>query len=242
MTALDTGPSAPEPPSDARDAARAPRLYDARRGIYYTKPRWRGWLHLLWFEASLVLGTLLLAHVDGATRRTAVAIYVASFAGLFGTSALYHRGNWTSSSSRILQRLDHVMIFCLIAGTATPAFLVAAPRRLGLAALAVLWGLTLVATTIHLFWMNAPEVLVGSTFIGLGLLAGAAVPLVWIRTGVAAAVLMLFGGALYITGSVSYHRRRPDPLPAIFGYHEVFHAYVCAAAACQGAAVALIVL
>jgi hemolysin III len=220
----------------------ADRCYDARRGIYYVKPAWRGWMHLLWFEAFLVCGTLLLAGAHGANRITASAIYVATAVGLFGTSALYHRGNWSESANRTLQRIDHTMIFFLIAGSATPPFLIAAPGWFGRSCVIVLWTLTLIATGVHLAWMNAPEVLVGGVFIGLGVLAGLAVPIVWINVGVAAGVLMLVGGALYIVGAASYHRRWPDPSPAVFGYHEVFHTYVCAAAACQAVAIGLIVL
>jgi hemolysin III len=216
--------------------------YDSCRGIYYDKPSWRGWMHLVWFEAALVCGTLLLVSADGAKRIVASAIYVGSAVGLFGTSALYHRGNWSEAVNQRLQRLDHAMIFFLIAGTATPPFLVATPGWFGRTCLIVLWSMTLLATGVHLVWMNAPEKLVGGVFIGLGVLAGLALPFVWVNVGVAAAVLMLCGGALYIVGAASYHRRWPDPYPAVFGYHEVFHAYVCAAAACQAVANGLIVL
>src|SRR5580658_10049629 len=106
-------------------------LYDARRGVYYTKPVLRGWLHLVWFGISVVIGTLLLVRVHGAARVTAAAIYAASVSALFGVSALYHRGTWTAVWSRRLQRLDHAMIFFLIAGTGTPAFLLATRGTLG---------------------------------------------------------------------------------------------------------------
>jgi hemolysin III len=215
--------------------------YDARRDVYYTRPVLRGWLHLLWFEASLVAGTLLLARAHGAARITAIAIYAASVSALFGTSALYHRGNWTAVWRRRLQRLDHVMIFFLIAGTATPAFLLASPGVFGLICLIVLWALTLTAAVIHMVWMSAPERVVGATFIGLGWVAALALPSVWIHAGAAAGALILAGGLLYTAGALSYHRRRPDPYPSVFGYHEVFHAYVCAAAACQYVAIALLV-
>jgi hemolysin III len=86
--------------------------------------------------------------------------------------------------------------------------------------------------------MSAPELLVGATFVGLGWAAGLALPWVWIHAGVAPGVLMLAGGLLYTAGALSYHRRWPDPYPSVFGYHEVFHAYVCAAAACQYLAIA----
>jgi hemolysin III len=212
--------------------------YDARRGVYYTKPILRGWLHLLWFAASLVLGPLLVIRAHGATRITALTFYAVSVSGLFGISALYHRGNWTAAWRRRLQRLDHAMIFFLIAGTATPAFLLTERGTFGLASLIAMWTLTLTAAAIHLAWMNAPELLVGATFVGLGWAAGLSLPGVWIHAGVAAGLLMLGGGLLYTAGALSYHRRRPDPSPSVFGYHEVFHAYVCAAAACQYLAIA----
>jgi hemolysin III len=216
-------------------------LYDARRDVHYAKPALRGWLHLLWFGASLVFGTLLLARAHGAVRITAAAVYAASVSGLFGISALYHRGNWTATWSARLQRLDHVMIFLLIAGTATPAFLLAVRGTLGVACLIVMWALTLTAAAIHLMRMRAPEAVVGATFVGLGWVACLALPGVWIHAGVAPGTLMMAGGVLYLVGAISYHRRRPDPYPTVFGYHEVFHAYVCAAATCQFIAIALFI-
>jgi hemolysin III len=133
------------------------------------------------------------------------------------------------------------MIFFLIAGTATPAFLLATRGAVGLASLIVLWTLTLTAAAIHLAWMSAPEVVVGAAFIGLGWAAGLALPGVWIHAGAAPGALLLAGGLLYTAGAISYHRRRPDPCPAVFGYHEVFHACVCGAATCQYVAIALLV-
>jgi hemolysin III len=216
----------------------AGRLYDARRGVYYAKPAFRGWLHLFWFVASLAGGPLLLARAHGAVQMTAIAVYSVSVSALFGFSALYHRGTWTAAWRKRLQRVDHAMIFFLIAGTATPAFLLTARGAFGLACLIALWALTVTAAAIHLAWMSAPELLVGATFAGLGGAAGLALPWVWIHAGVAPAVLILAGGLLYLAGALSYHRRRPDPYPSVFGYHEVFHVYVCAAAACQYVAIA----
>ena len=231
---MDAAPVAPSPPV-------ADALYDARRGVYYTKPVLRGWLHLIWFGASLVFGTLLLARAHGAARITAIAIYAASVSALFGISALYHCGNWTDARRRRLQRLDHAMIFFLIAGTATPAFLLALRGAFGLACLIVMWSLTLTAAAVHMARMVLPERLAGAMFLGLGWVAGLALPCVWIHAGAAPGALMLAGGLLYTAGAISYHRRRPDPYPSVFGYHEVFHAYVCAAATCQFTAIALFI-
>jgi hemolysin III len=203
------------------------------------KPLLRGWLHLISFEASLVLGTLALANAHGAARITAIAVFAASVSAMFGASAMYHRGNWAAVWHRRLQRLDHAMIFLLIAGTATAVFLIATHGAARVAGLVTIWALTLTAGGIHMAWMNAPERLVGGTFIGLGCVAGLALPVVWLHSGPAAGALMLAGGVLYTAGALSYHRRWPNPSPRVFGYHEVFHVFVCAAAACQYTAIAL---
>lgn len=213
-------------------------LYDAKRAIYYPRPALRGWQHLLWFAASIVFGVLLLCGAHGAAQDSADAIYAASVTALFGTSALYHRGRWGPTWSRRLQRADHLMIFFLIAGTATPGFLLATRGTLGLTGLVILWTITLAAAAIHLAWMGAPELLVGATFVALGWSAGLALPGVWMHEGAAPGALMIAGGLLYTLGAVAYHRRW-DPFPAVFGYHEVFHACVCAAATCQFVAIAM---
>jgi hemolysin III len=237
VAVIEPTPTAPPPPPGNGPAANW--FYDARRGVHYTKPVMRGWLHLLWFAASLVISTVLLTRAHGQARVASIAVYAASVSALFGVSALYHCGTWTDTWRRRLQRLDHAMIFFLIAGTATPTFVLVTGRGIGVAGLIVLWTLTGTATVIHMAWMNAPERLVGGTFIALGWVAALALPEVWIHSGAVPGVLMLGGGLLYLTGAVSYHFRWPDPYPSVFGYHEVFHVFVCAAAACQYAAITL---
>ncbi len=214
--------------------------YDSRRRLTYPKPLLRGWLHLMWFEASLVAGTLLAVATQGARQAVAVAVYAVCLSGLFGVSALYHRGNWGPAAAAALQRADTVMIFMLIAGTATPVLLLAAPGRYGLACLGALWSLTAVGIGARLARMDAPEWLVGGTFVGLGAVTLLALPPLWTNGGPAPTVLVLAGSLLYLTGAVGYHHRRPDPFPAVFGYHEVFHAFVCAAATCHFVAIALL--
>ena len=208
MTAMDPMAAAPSPPS-------AGALYDARRGICYVKPVLRGWLHLVWFEASLVLGTLLLARAHGAVRITALAVYAASVSAMFGVSALYHRGTWTAGWNRRLQRLDHAMIFLLIAGTATPAFLLATSGTFRLAGLVMMWALTVAAAALRLAWMSAPELVAGSTFVGLGWVAVLALPGVWIHAGPAPVVGQRSGRVQQPAREHQGTRRRPgmDPYP-----------------------------
>jgi len=213
--------------------------YDSRRGLLYPKPLLRGWLHVLWFEASLVAGTLLAVATEGVRQVVAVTVYAGCLSGLFGVSALYHRGNWGPIARGILQRADHVMIFLFIAGTATPVFLLAVPGTYGLVCLTALWVLTAVGIGTHLARMNASERLVGGAFIGLGAVSALAVPALWTNGGVLAATLVIAGGLLHLAGALAYHRRL-DPFPRVFGYHEVFHAFVCAGATCHFIAIALL--
>lgn len=138
------------------------------------KPVFRGWLHLVWFELSLVAGTALVLHTR-TDERAAVTIYAVTVSLLFGTSALYHRGRWKAAAHRLLQRLDHAMIFLLIAGTATPVFVANLDGAAQATLLTIMWTLTGVALLTHLIWMHAPELLVGSTYVGLGLFGVAAV-------------------------------------------------------------------
>ncbi|BEP16611.1 hypothetical protein acdb102_49220 [Acidothermaceae bacterium B102] len=211
-------------------------------GLEPAKPRWRGWMHLVFFEVSLVVGTLLIVAATGALETTAVVVYAASVSGLFGVSALYHRGTWGSRLHRLLQRLDHLMIFVLMAGTATPLFLLAVPQPFGVVCLVLVWSMAAVAAAIHLAWMQAPDWVVGTSITALAVVGALAVPDVWQHVGVAAGLLFVIGGLLYMLGAVSLHRHSPDPWPTIFGYHEVFHSYVTAAAVCHYVAVALLVL
>lgn len=216
-------------------------LYDADRQHHYRKPVLRGWMHLVCFEVTLILGTLLIIGAEGARPVTAAAVYVGSLAGLLGTSALYHRGNWNDVWRARLQRLDQTMIYLLIAGTAAPVFILAAPQPFAVVCLVLLAALTVSAVGIRLLWPGAPEVLAGASYLGLGWAMSTGVPLIWHRGGVAAGILVICGGLLYTIGAVVYHRRKPDPIPAVFGYHEVFHSYVCAAAACHFVAISLLV-
>jgi hemolysin III len=233
LAAMDSAARGPAQPSRETTAARV--------SGHVAKPLLRGWLHLISFEASLVLGTLALTRVHGGARVTAMAVFTVSVSAMFGASALYHRGNWGAAWHRRLQRLDHAMIFMLIAGTATPAFLIAAHGTARVAGLITIWALTLTAATIRMVWMNVPERLAGGIFVGLGFVAALSLPEVWLHSGVAAGALMLAGSLLYLAGALAYHRRWPNPNPLVFGYHEVFHVFVCAAAACQYTAIALFI-
>jgi hemolysin III len=203
------------------------------------KPRWRGVLHQWAFISSLPLGLALIVGAEDARARIAVTVYVLSVAGLFGTSALYHRIHWRSLTARLrMRRLDHSMIFVLIAGTYTPFALLALHGPLALAILVVVWVGALAGIAFNLVWPSSPKWLHVALYVVLGWVAVAASPQLASAIGIGGLTLLALGGVLYTLGAVVYAARRPDPVPSVFGYHEVFHALVIVAAALQFAVVA----
>jgi hemolysin III len=202
------------------------------------KPRLRGVSHQYAFFVALAAGASLVVLARGGEARAAVAVYALSLCAMFGASALYHRIDWRPRPRAWLRRLDHSMIFVLVAGTYTPfAVLVLAPA-LGWTLLAVVWGGAIAGVVLTLVWVDAPRWLTAALYVALGWVALAGMPQLLDRAGVAAVALLATGGILYTIGAVVYARRRPDPVPPVFGYHEVFHVLVIAAAAVHFAAVA----
>ena len=203
------------------------------------KPSLRGVSHQYAFYVALAAGAALVVLARGGEARVAVGVYALSLAAMFGASALYHRIDWSPRPAAWLRRLDHSMIFVLVAGTYTPfAVLVLAPA-LGWTVLAVVWGGALVGIVISLLWIDAPRWLTALLYVALGWVSIVVMPQLWDRAGVLAVALLATGGLLYTAGAVVYARRRPDPAPRVFGYHEVFHVLVIAAAAVHFAAVAV---
>ena len=206
------------------------------------KPQLRGVSHQWAFFVSLVTGAVLVAAAPAGEATLAASIYALSVALLFGTSALYHRVTWRATARRWMRRLDHSMIFLLIAGTYTPFALLALDGTLAIAILVAVWGGALAGVVLKLVWIDAPKWLVAGVYVALGWVAVAAFPQMLDRVGVTARVLGAAGGLLYTAGAVVYAVRRPDPVPSVFGYHELFHALVIAAAALHYAAVAFYVI
>ena len=231
---------------DARDAA-ADRVADARAAaadqIAKVKPRLRGVTHEYAFFVSLVLGAGLIVAAKGSEARAAVTIYAVSLSALFGVSALYHRVDWRRPEvRRWVRRLDHTMIFFLIAGTVTPFALLTMEGPLATALLIAVWAGALAGTIVELIWIDAPKWVAAVVYIAVGSIGAAGFPAIVAEAGIGAGVLVGVGGALYATGAVIYARQRPDPSPAVFGYHEIFHVLVIAAAAAHFAAIALFAL
>ena len=167
---------------------------------------------------------MLLAATPKATA--AVAVYAASVSGLFGVSALYHRITWPPRVRRWLRRLDHAMIFLLIAGTYTPIALLVLKGRLASTVLVIVWAGAAAGIALNLAWTDAPKWVSALVYLALGWVAVVAMPQLFSGLGVAGGVLIIAGGLLYSAGALVYALRRPDPAPATFGYHEIFHLLV----------------
>ena len=206
------------------------------------RPRLRGVLHQYAFFVSIGLGILLVAGASAGEERVAAAIFASAVATMFGISALYHRVTWRPAARRWMRRLDHAAIYLLIAGTYTPFGLLALTGAWRWTVLPAAWGGALAAIVLKVAWIDSPKWLTAAIAIVLGWMGVVALPQLWEHSGAAGVALLAGGGVLYTAGALIYARRRPDPVPAVFGYHELFHALVTAAAACQYAAVALVVL
>ncbi|KIG14296.1 putative membrane protein hemolysin III like protein [Enhygromyxa salina] len=190
------------------------------------KPRLRGVSHQIAFFVFVAASAWLLSAVEGHAARRAVVVYGLSLALLYGVSATYHRRNWTPAGLRRMQRLDHSVIFVLIAGSYTPLFLLFDRQAFMLDPLLLVWALAAMGIGKSLVWAHGPTWVTAALAIAIGWsglsYAAALIP----ATGSAAFVLFLATGVAYSTGGVIYARRRPDPIPTVFGYHEVFHVFV----------------
>jgi hemolysin III len=207
------------------------------------KPRLRGVSHQWAFFVSLVTGVALVLTAPAGKATLATAVYSVSVTALFGASALYHRITWASAAARRwMRRLDHSMIFLLIAGTYTPFALLALHGTLATAILVAVWTGAVAGIVLKLCWIDAPKWFIALVYVLLGWVAVAAFPDLIHELGITATAMVAGGGVLYTAGAVVYAAKRPDPVPAVFGYHEVFHALVIVAAALQYAAVAFFVL
>jgi hemolysin III len=228
----------------ARAAAKAESAKDvAGEAIAAVKPKLRGVSHEWAFFLSLGLGAALIVAAKTPEATLAVAIYAVSLSALFGTSALYHRVNWRRPNARRwMRRLDHSMIFFLIAGTYTPFALLVLNGPLADAVLAVVWVGAIAGAIVEMVWIEHPKWVAALIYMSLGWVAIIAFPGLWEEMGVAGTLLVAAGGLLYTAGAIVYATQRPNPSPRVFGYHEIFHALVILAAAAQFAAIAFFAL
>ena len=205
-------------------------------------PTWRGWIHATAFLLSIPLGVALLLLAQPAEARAAAAIYVATLVAGFGISAAYHRLARSPAALRWMRRADHSAIYLLIAGTYTPICLLALPKAWGLPVLALVWVGAITGVVLKLTAFDRAGPMGWVLYLVLGWTAVILAPaLVQHLTSVEIA-LIVAGGLIYTAGSIVLATGRPNPAPAVFGYHEVWHSCTVLAGLCHFASVGLIVL
>lgn len=204
------------------------------------KPLLRGVSHHFACFAALGAGVVLVGMSPSLQAAAATTLYAATLAAMFGISAAYHRGSWGPRARAWWRRADHATIFLFIAGSYTPICMLAIGGPSGARLLALVWGGAALGALQALFWLRAPRVVTALLYVALGWVLVAYWPDVSSALALAPRVLLLAGGALYTAGAIVYALRRPDPAPDVFGYHELFHALVIAAAVCHFAAVVIV--
>jgi hemolysin III len=202
------------------------------------RPRLRGVIHAYAFWVALGAGAALVAVAHGSRARSAAAVYAIGLCGLFAGSAVYHRWRWDPRWRPLLRRIDHSTIFIFIAASYTPVALLVLHGPLSKIVLIVVWAGALGGIIFSLAWITAPRVLVAGTYLALGWVAVIVTPQLIHHAGVAPTVLIAVGGLLYSLGATVYALKRPDPWPATFGFHEIFHTLVTTAAVVHFVAIA----
>jgi hemolysin III len=188
------------------------------------KPRLRGVFHEVAFFVSLVSGTALVLAAPSTGSALVMAIYAVSVSALFGVSALFHRHTWGPVGRRRMRRADHSTIFLAIAGSYTAVAGIALEGWARATVLAVVWGGAVVGITLRQLWLDAPKWVIALPYVVVGWAAVVVLPQLYRALGGAGFALLLAGGVAYSAGAVVYALKRPDPVPGVFGYHEVFHA------------------
>lgn len=203
-----------------------------------TRPVLRGWFHLCALVPWLVAGSLLAAHGSGPADQVALAVYAAALTALFGVSAAFHRIRWSPRARRRMRRADHTTIFLAIAGTYTPVAVLALHGWARITMLLVAWVGAAGGIALRQMWLDAPKWAVAVPYVVVGWCAVAVLPQLWRGLGPGGFALLVAGGACYSAGAVVYARRKPDPVPTVFGYHELFHALTVVGAVLQFVAIA----
>ncbi|MDX2381633.1 MAG: hemolysin III family protein [Acidimicrobiia bacterium] len=205
-------------------------------------PRWRGLLHTWWFVLAIPSGALLILSSEQAEARAAASIYAATLLLVFGTSASYHRLARSPRARHVMQRLDHSMIYLLIAGTYTPICLVALPHSWGIPILATVGACAIVGIALKLTAFDRGQVLSFALYPIMGWALIAALPVLADHLSVGQLALIVVGGVAYTIGFPILLVKRPNPWPRTFGYHEIWHLFTVHAGTLHFAAVASVVV
>jgi hemolysin III len=204
------------------------------------KPRLRGWLHAGTSPLALVAGIVLISLAPTSAGVIGGVVFVTASVLLFGTSGLYHRFTWSPRGEAVLRRMDHANIYVFIAATYTPLALLLLNGSSRVLLLGLVWVAALGGLIFRLFWLSAPRWLYTALYLGMGWAAVGWLGAFYRAGGAAVLSLIICGGVFYTVGAVVYGRKRPDPSPAWFGFHEIFHACTIAGFVCHYIAISLV--
>lgn len=168
---------------------------------------------------------------DSAREYVGAAVFGTALLLLYGSSASYHLAPWSAGARRLMKRVDHSMIFVLIAGTYTPFCLVVLDVAWGIPMLSLVWTLAAAGVLLKVLRPDAPRWLGVSLYILLGWVGAIAAAPLASSLPMMAIALLLAGGGLYTLGAMVYAFGRPNPAPSWFGFHEIFHTFVVAGSA-----------
>lgn len=202
----------------------------------------RGVFHVAAFFVVLVIGPILIAGGRSVAQRLALSIYVLSLLALFGVSAAFHRGQWGPAAARRMRRADHSTIFFAIAGTYTAVAALVLSGVARLLVLCLVWGGSVIGVLMRQLLLDAPKWLVALPYVVVGWSALAVVPELVRGASWPGFVLILGGGVAFTFGAIVYARKKPDPAPRVFGYHEIFHSCTIVGAGLQFIAIAYFAL
>jgi hemolysin III len=206
------------------------------------KPRLRGWLHAGMAPLALAAGLVLISLAATPAGVIGGAVFLTASVLLFGTSGVYHRGTWGSRGQAILRRMDHSNIYVFIAATYTPLALILLDGASRVILLVLVWSAAVGGLVFRLFWLSAPRWLYTVLYIVMGWAALGWLGAFYQTAGLAVVILIVAGGLCYTVGAIVYARKRPDPSPTWFGYHEIFHVGTIAGFVCHSVAIFMITL
>lgn len=205
------------------------------------KPLLRGWLHLGAAPIALVAGMVLVVFAPTLEGRISAAIFTLSAVLLFGTSAVYHRGNWSPRTKAVLRRMDHANIFIIIAGTYTPLTVLLLEGTQRIVVLCLVWGGAILGVIFRVLWVGAPRWLYVPMYVALGWVAVGYIKPFYEAGGLAVVILVAAGGLCYTVGAIIYGTKWPRGSERYFGFHEIFHALTIAGFVCHFIACALVI-
>jgi hemolysin III len=183
--------------------------------------------------AGLALMVVMAAVKADAWHVVSFAIFGTTLVFMYTASFLYHGLQLSAKTLAVFRRIDHIMIFMVIAGSYTPLCLVPLRGPWGWSLFGIIWGFAAVGIVLKLFWMNIPRWISTLIYLGMGWLCMVAVyPLVQILEP-APLLWLALGGLFYSLGALVYIFKKPDPFPKVFGFHEIWHICVLLGSACH---------